>query len=351
MTNFRVWNSQYTRLGYKQSRARCDVDRLDRIYRLHHLLDGRRTPVPFERIQEELDCHPRTVYRAINDLRDYLGAPIVSVREQGYLYDKQSDRPYELPGLWFSADELQALLILYRHVERLEPSFLYDQLAPLRQRLDRLLTDRRLGAAGLADRVRFLSIGGRRGTPRHFARVAEALLQRRAVQIRYIARSTETATERTVDPQRLVRYRDAWYLDAWCRLREDLRMFSLDRIEHCRDAGEPARDIAEDRMDAHYASAYGIFAGEATDTALLRFTPMGARWAAAAEWHPAQEECWLDDGRYELRVPYNRAEELVRDVLAYGPDAEIVEPAALREQVERRLRDTVAVYGVGQGGD
>lgn len=325
------------------------MDRLDRIYRLHHLLDGRRTPVRFEDIREALDCHERTVYRAINELRDYLGAPIENVREEGYRYVRDVERPFELPGLWFSADELQALLILYRHVEQLEPGLLHDQLGPLRRRLDRLLADRRLGTAGLADRVRFISIGQRRGTPRHFARVAEALLQRRALSIRYTARSTEATTDRTVDPQRLVHYRDAWYLDAWCRLREDLRTFSLDRIGHCVDTGEPAQGVSADRLDAHYAAAYGIFAGAATETAVLRFTPLGARWAAAVEWHPAQEERWLEDGRYELRVPFSRPEELIRDVLAYGSDAEVVMPEALRQRVAQRIRDTLAVYEIRAG--
>jgi predicted DNA-binding transcriptional regulator YafY len=37
-------------------------------------------------------------------------------------------------------------------------------------------------------------------------------------------------TEREVSPQRLVHYRDNWYLDAWCHLREDVRSFSIDAI-------------------------------------------------------------------------------------------------------------------------
>lgn len=324
------------------------MDRFDRIYHLHHLLQRRRTPVPLGRMCEELGCHERTVYRAINDLRDHLGAPVDCIREQGYVYDPEGERPWELPGLWFSAEELQALLILYQHLEQLEPGLLQDQLQPLRERLERLLADRRLGTSGLAERVRFISIGQRRGTPRHFARVAEALLQRRALRITYRARSTEDTTERTVDPQRLVHYRDAWYLDAWCRLREGLRTFSLDCVESAASTDEVASDIAENELDAHYATAYGIFAGEPTEVAVLRFTSDGARWAASVDWHPAQEERWLDDGRYELRVPYSRHDELLRDVLAYGPDAEVVAPSALRQEVMRRIHEMLAVYGIGQ---
>ncbi len=320
------------------------MDRFDRIYRLHHLLDGRRTAVPLSRICEQLDCHERTVYRALNDLKDYLGAPVDTIREQGYVYARDGERPYELPGLWFSADELQALLILYRHLEQLEPGLLEEQLEPLRRRLDRLLDDRRVGTAGLAERVRFVSIGQRRGTPRQFAGVAEGLLQRQALLIRYVARNSETATERTIDPQRLVHYRDTWYLDAWCRLREDLRTFSLDRIESCTRTGETAADVPEDRLESHYASSYGIFAGEPTAVAVLRFSAMGARWAAAVEWHPQQQERWLDGGGYELRIPYSQEDELLRDILAYGPEVSVEGPEPLRAGVAERLRGALARY-------
>lgn len=324
------------------------MDRIDRIYRLHNLLRAHRLPVSFERVRDELECDNRTVYRVIDTMRTRFNAPIDTIREQGYVYDRASESGWELPGLWFTSDELQALLILNRHLEGLEPGLLSEQLEPLRRRLDGLMADRRLGAAGLADRVRFISIGHRRATPRHFARVAEALLQRHALTITYRARSTEETTERTVDPQRLVHYRDAWYLDAWCRLRGGLRTFSLDCVESAASTDEVASDIAEDALNAHYATAYGIFAGEPTEVAVLRFTPDGARWAASVDWHPAQEERWLDDGRYELRVPYSRHDELLRDVLAYGPDAEVVAPSALRQEVGRRLHETLAVYGIGQ---
>ncbi|MDT8429578.1 MAG: WYL domain-containing protein [Pseudomonadales bacterium] len=50
-------------------------------------------------------------------------------------------------------------------------------------------------------------------------------------RIKYSSRSKEELSERWVSPQRLVYYRDNWYLDAWCHLREGLRMFSIDRLD------------------------------------------------------------------------------------------------------------------------
>ncbi|HET7611426.1 MAG TPA: WYL domain-containing protein, partial [Rhodanobacteraceae bacterium] len=63
-------------------------------------------------------------------------------------------------------------------------------------------------------------------------------------------------------------------------------------------------------------------------------------------WHSLQEGRWLDDGRYELRVPYAQSRELVMDILRYGPDAEVVAPQSLREEI--RIMHKLALDGYEQ---
>jgi predicted DNA-binding transcriptional regulator YafY len=97
-------------------------------------------------------------------------------------------------------------------------------------------------------------------------------------------------------------------------------------------------------LDAHYASSYGIFAGEPEHTAVLRFTPERARWVADEHWHPEQQGNFLDDGSYELRIPYSDPRELVMDILKYGPDVEVISPLTLRKSVAERLQQTLNNY-------
>jgi len=144
--------------------------------------------------------------------------------------------------------------------------------------------------------------------------------------------------------KRLTYYRDNWYLDAWCHLRDGLRTFALDACEAARALDEPALDVPEDRLDAHYADSYGIFAGAPDRVAVLRFAARRARWVAKERWHRDQEGRTLDDGRYELRVPYSNTPELLMDILKYGPDVEVVAPAGLRAEVAGRLAAAVAFY-------
>jgi predicted DNA-binding transcriptional regulator YafY len=321
------------------------VDRFNRIFLLHGLLGQARRPVPRRRIEEHLECSRATVKRCIEDLRDYLGAPIVYDRQaNGYRYDQTGEHPYELPGLWFSAAELYALLVSQRLLAEAQPGLLESHLAPLRQRIEAILAGEHLRRADLARRVRILSIGRRTAPARHFSVVADALMERRRLHLGYHARASDEQTERTVSPQRLVHYRDNWYLDAWCHLREGLRSFALDRIRSASRLAEAALELSDEQLDGYFAGAYGIFGGAPTATAVLRFTAERARWVAEEQWHPRQEARWLEDGRYELSLPYGDPRELLMDILKYGPDVEVVAPAALRETVAQRLTAAARLY-------
>lgn len=320
----------------------------DRIYELHKLLCSARRPVPLARIMDELECSRATAKRIIHDLRLYLEAPIIYDRAGGgYCYAASEEGRFELPGLWFSAAELHALLAAEQILENLEPGLLAREIAPLTKRLRQLLERHPGGLPGLSGRVRFHPVGRRIPKPHVFRHVAEALAQRRRLHFLYDGRARGERTERTVSPQRLVYYRDNWYLDGWCHLRRALRTFALERMAQARTESAPAKDVSEDRLNRYFDSAYGIFAGAPQHRAVLLFSPQRARWVAEEQWHPDQEGTLLPDGRYELCVPYSDTRELAMDIMKYGPDVEVVAPKALRSMVAERLKAAAALYQQG----
>ncbi|MGB5082485.1 MAG: WYL domain-containing protein [Burkholderiales bacterium] len=321
------------------------MDKFDRIYRLHHILVGRRTPIALKDLVDRLECSKATVYRLIHVLEHYLGAPIERDAEpDGFRYRPSPDgRAFELPGLWFSARELQALVVFERLLQTLEPGLLDEHLSPLTKRIDELLQHRRLGLSEAGRRIRVLGMAAR-PLGEWFRMAASGVLQRRRLRIRYHSRSRDQLTERTVSPQRLTHYRDNWYLDAWDHLREALRTYSVDHIRHAAELEESARDIPEPELDEHYASAYGIFAGKANKTAVLRFSRERARWVADERWHPDQKGQYSTDGRYELSIPYRDPRELVMDILRHGAEVEVVAPEGLRAEVAETLRRALAQY-------
>jgi predicted DNA-binding transcriptional regulator YafY len=237
-------------------------------------------------------------------------------------------------------------LTVQQLLEGVQPGLLDQHLKPLQKRISALLELQRPGSDGLADRVRILQMGSRRVGPQ-FLTVAGALAQRQRLRIRYFNRGADTHSDRTLSPQRLTYYRDNWYLDAWCHLREGLRTFALDAIESAAVLDQPAAEVSGAELEGHHASSYGIFAGVPDQVAVLRFSPERARWVAKEQWHRDQRGRFLDDGTYELAIPYSNQLELVMDVLKYGPDVEVIEPEGLRTEVLRRLREAVAHYELG----
>ena len=286
-----------------------------------------------------LECSKSTLHRAINSLKDHLNAPVVfDANAGGYKYGKpETGEAFELPGLWFTAHELQALALMQRLIKDAGGGLLEEHFGALAKRLDELTKHQHLNMGEAAQRLRFPAIAARPAGAA-FNTVASATLQRRKLWLEYHARSTDEVTERTVSPQRIVHYREAWYLDAWDEGKDALRSFSIDRIRRATVLDERALDVAESDLDEHYSTAYGIFGGKADKIAVLRFTPERARWVADEQWHPQQEGTWLADGSYELRIPYRESRELVMDVMRHGARVEVLAPVVLRRDVASELR-------------
>ncbi|HXS74177.1 MAG TPA: YafY family protein [Rhodanobacteraceae bacterium] len=321
------------------------MDRYERILTLHRIFKASRHPVSQESLRDELRCSRATLYRDIAFLRDALGAPLESDPERhGFAYDREEADRFELPGLWLTSEELSALMALNELIGRSDPGVLAGALAPFKARIERLLSDHAEGDALPIERIRVIPYGARTLDQRVFRTVAGAVLARRRLKFRYRARTTDADSTRLVSPQRLTHYRDNWYLDAWDHDREALRSFAVDRIAEPEQLDVPAMNRESDELDAVLASSYGIFAGAPKAWATLRFSARAARWVADEHWHSQQEGQFLPDGRYELRVPYSNSRELLMDVMKYGPDAEVIAPLPLREEMKILLKLALEGY-------
>jgi predicted DNA-binding transcriptional regulator YafY len=186
---------------------------------------------------------------------------------------------------------------------------------------------------------------GSRKTPiKNFADIGRALLNRNRIQISYYARSTDKESQREISPQTLVFYRDNWYLDAYCHLRNDLRSFAVDGIKACVILDKKTQEIPNKDLEENFANSYGIFSGKATQTVKLRFTPERARWVASETWHPKQVGTFDKDGYYLLEFDYNQEPELVMDILKHGSNVEVLSPPNLCKKIKAELERTLYQY-------
>ena len=312
----------------------------ERFYQIDRLI-RERGPVSVAVLLEELGISRATLKRDLAILRDRLNAPIVFDGDAGgYRYDKPGIGPrFELPGLWFSADEVLALMTMHEMLSSLDAGgLLGPHIKPLMQRLEKALGADAASAHEVLRRVKLLPSQQRRLELKWFELVGQALMSRRRLRIDYYTRSRDERSQREVSPQRMVYYRGNWYLDAWCHRSEGVRMFSLDSIEDAALLDARAKDVALDKVDKETAAGYGIYRGTQLTWATLVFSSEAARWVRNEVWHEKQQGRDLPDGRYELKLPYSNSHELEMDILRHGENVEVMEPGELREAIAARLK-------------
>ena len=317
------------------------MDRTERLYKIENLLRQHKI-VSFIALQTELEVSRSTLKRDLEYLRTRLNAPIDWSRAAGgYRFAEcagLSEPAHELPGLWFSASEIHALLAMQQLLAGLDSGgLLTPHVAPLMNRLNALLGSANNDAQEVRRRVRIIALAHRHVAPGQFQTVGSALLQRKRLAITYVAHGTGQTSEREISPLRLVHYRENWYLDAWCHLRQNLRNFALDAISQAHLVDCPAQEVDDATLDATFAPSYGIFSGGQVQWAQLHFTPERARWVAHEQWHPQQQGELLADGSYRLRIPYADHRELIMDILKHGAHCEVLGPVSLRQAVAEEV--------------
>ena len=352
------------------------MDRTERFYKIELLLRGLGC-VSFAALREELDVSPATLKRDLQYLRDRMSAPIVyDAFDNGYRFSAASagaakDAQHELPGLWFSESEIHAMLTMHQLLAGLDDDgVLARHLHPLMAKLQGMLGTDEAAARELMRRVKVIGTARRRVPSRHFELLGAALLQRKRLWLRYFKRADRSVSEREVSPQRLVNYRNTWYLDAWCHASDGLRRFALDAIRDARVLDAKAKNVAVRELEAALDAGYGIYGGRGTKVkwATLVFDAAAAQWVANEEWHPQQKGRWLDaqpgarpgtkpsannpaggttgegEGRYELQVPYSDPTELMMDILRHGDSVVVTGDKALASAVAAKLRSAAARY-------
>jgi predicted DNA-binding transcriptional regulator YafY len=315
------------------------------------ILEARNHPVPRDVFLTELDISLATFKRDMDVLRDQFQAPIDWLpgeggRGRGYvLKDKDwSSGKLGLPRAWFTASEIYALLMIDTLASHIAPGLLTEHLQPLITRITLALSAAEDSPEDIRSRVQILASSARRREAAYFENVAQATVRRSQLEILYFTKSRNERSYRTVSPQRLIHYKENWYLIAWCHRAEAPRVFALDSIEDAKVLKESAVEADKVAIDALVGKDFGIYSGGDRKWAKLRFSPLQARWVEAEVWHPEQKVSVQEDGTLVLEVPYSDQRELLLDILKFGPEVDVQEPPELREEVRSRLRRALSQY-------
>jgi proteasome accessory factor C len=198
-------------------------------------------------------------------------------------------------------------------------------------------------AAGPAHRVRAEVADG--GSAELLARARRAIADRRRVHLRYVVPARDEATERDVDPMRVVGIDGQWYLEGWCHRAEDTRLFRMDRVEELTvldvDGTPPPEATERDLAD-------GTFRPAPDDVSVtLRLLP-GATWVADYYAVDTVRDAPADEGG-GLVVTLRTADTawLRRLVWRLGGRGTVLEPADVAAEVREGAERALAAYAGG----
>ncbi|QRM20766.1 WYL domain-containing protein [Dechloromonas sp. TW-R-39-2] len=321
------------------------MSQTERFYKIDQLLQSNKV-MSRQQLLDALQISWATLKRDLAFLKERFNAPIVYDRDAGgYRFSTPNTGPaYELPGLWFSAEETCALLTMHSLLAELEPGLLTPHVQPLLSRLEAILGRDQQSFNQVTQRIRLVRTGIRRKGSKYFSLISRALLERKQIKVLHYSREKDERMDRLLSPQRLVFYRNNWYLEAWCHARQALRRFSVDAFETVELLGQDTEDVSHDDLIEQFDAGYGIYGGKDVQIAVLRFSEASSRWVADEEWHPNQAGTLDPDGTYTLRVPFSDSREIAMDILRLGHHVEVIEPAFLRNEVQAEIARISSVY-------
>ncbi|MDO5576629.1 MAG: WYL domain-containing transcriptional regulator [Fibrobacter sp.] len=312
---------------------------------LHRILSDSRSYLKPEELCDKIDCSLSTLNRLIKALKEQFGAPIINSRKYGgYKYDLKSEESFELPGMWFKTEELEALICIESIVSSIQKGLLGKTFAAFRKRLEKLLELHSIELAEWDKRFKVVPIAYRKTDNDVFRKIADAVLNRKKVKIFYQKPTEKYPQERVISPQVIIRYKDNWYLDAWCHKSDGLRSFTLNRIHKIEILDQSAIDLNDSDLEKFFSKSYGIFNGPAENIAEILFTGIAAKMVSEEIWHQDQTGEWNGEESYLLKIPYGNSKELVMDILRWGINAEVLNPPQLRVEISDIIEKMIKKY-------
>lgn len=307
---------------------------LERIYYFHGELKNKRYPNATSLVNQ-FEISPATARRDIAYLRDRLLAPLdFDQARNGFYYNEEG---FALP--FEQSPKIIFLLGMLSKIADETGLGSLEEVQSLEEKLSELVFPE---YSKLVDAIHCEWVEVESIQPAIFEAIIEATVTRKTLQIVYRSAQAKES-ERVLEPVRLVSYQGRWYLLAYCRLRQDMRLFHIARIHSTCLGRETFKRESEDNYNAYLNSAFGIFKGEVLFNATISFTSTAAELVKHQRWHRDQQIEEVEDGIL-MHLPVNDERELLMKVLQYGAMARVVKPDFLRERIHQEARAITALY-------
>ncbi len=313
------------------------MSNLERVVYINHMIKTKGF-VTRKEVSDRFEVHIDTVKRDIEYMRTFLSAPI-KYRQSvgGYVYETPFDMLF---------DSLEDAVLYYIFVKRISESLKLDGLPYIPVISDEILKN----ISGyippdfdeIMDHVSYDSSDIDLMDMKDFRNILGSFMTKRCVSIRYLNADGEES-ERVIEPLKLMNYLGKWYVIAFCRKKNALRVFLLSRFLSSELSSEKFEyPVTKRELDGYIDGSFGMFKSVHSSLAVIRVFEPAYYYVKNQKWHKDQQvnDCVIDGKKcLEITLPVgDRDKEILARVLSYSPDSEIVSPPALREKWLERIR-------------
>ncbi|KZK74761.1 MAG: DNA-binding protein [Pelodictyon luteolum] len=307
-----------------------------RMQHLDRLLRNSRYP-NCSAVARYFDVSPRSIRSDIRYMKDMLGAPIVyDSRRRGFAYEGAWQF---LPEVLLDPMEAEALMATKKVISGYHGTPCHDEVS---RALDKVL---QYLPGACADRSESdIHSFGRFSDPlvsiACFTSIEDSLRQQTKMRIIYDDSSRSgAATQSTIHPYRLhfSQVLTSWYLVAWCELSQEVRTFAVSRISEAVPLDEVFSLQEGFPLGRYLSGAFEDVREPQLVKVSLRFSPHHSQWIRERKWHSSQELEDHEDGSLTLSMEIPSLEAVMRWVMRYGGEAEVVAPEELRNRVKEEI--------------
>lgn len=300
------------------------MNRIDRLTAILIHLQSKRI-VKAKELAERFGVSLRSIYRDIRALEE-AGVPIGAEAGIGYwLADG-----YHLPPVMFSSEEAHSLVLGAKLIEQLADDAVSSAFTSALYKIKSVLQSaEKEKLEDLGDQIQVSSpIQTNDIPPNHLAKIQQALVDRKVVEIQYFSAYKQENTQRKLEPIGLSLYRNHWHLIAYCHRAGDYRDFRVDRIQELKVLAERYKPSQRLSLKKYVESEVNSIPMR---QAVIRFTKRIARFTESQKYLQGWVSEETSESEVEMTFWVISLASLGRWLLSYGQFVQIVEPKELRE--------------------
>ena len=293
---------------------------------------------------EGTDICDSTIEKDMFAMRMEFDAPIkYSKREKGYYYE---DENYSIDKIPLSEDDIEAIKFATNTLMQFRDVSIFKQFGFA---IDKIFDRVHISNDPLDDSVdNFVQFENQSTTKgnEYLPELLKAIKEKRVAKFGYENFKGGKFKERTVLPLLLKEYRNRWYLISFSLSKEKVITFGLERMSNLEVTEEYFNDPLDFDPDLYFKHAIGITVNADTpEKVVLKIDKTGSKYLQSQPLHKSQKLVKEGKNRDTLELDVIVSEELIRTILSYGSQIEVVKPKELRSQIANSVQEMMDIYG------